>query len=446
MSSSRTSATSFGSVGIGSGELTDTKLHYRPLPVGPITATCFLYDCIMFIIYCPEHDRILLMENKRTKISFLPFIVMPEGMTWDKASEMGIDAIIGRKMDTEMDQRQAEAIRPHYEMSYLHILRIQTSAERYYSRIAQYVKLEKSEGFECCKNTDHHSWYKASELIFDQLIDCWGPEVKLLPLMISEKSKLIDEIPLERAFTMLTESGHQDFLLSNNIKAEHVVEIYEDFLHHCYPSIYMCYRSFQSYMIKHGFNKQDKRLQYFFNACLPPQRTYIDFNDFLIGVVAMEPQCDSLLDDRIAFVFQYYDVGKRNSLNIDEFVVMLQDMNPEMSNDELKVLVQQKAVEIGLDSNRIQFENLRQAVKSGLIDLSSICKSRKSIISQISMLFRLRHGRNEAKGEMSESKVESKDKCPRCAKGEYRWATNAITIDTEGRCVRPVLLKFGKFD
>ena len=435
-SKTRTSGTSLGSVGIGGAN--KDYLVYRLTPEGVTHTTSSLYDCVMFIIYCPEHDKILLNNNERTKIAFLPFVILRDGVTWDKASVEGVDAIIGRKMDTEMDPKLAEKIRPKYRMSYLHILRIQSSTERYYTRITQFVHLLKSDGFQCCVKMQTLDWFKASDILHEKIDNCWSTEINsLTSMMVNKDHKMIEEYPLECAFRMLTckKYGNQAMLLQNKIKAEHVIEIYEDYLCHCYPAYYMSYRSFKSYLVKYGYEKSDRRLRYLFNACQQKPSSYITFDEFIIAMVATEPTCSNMMEARIRFVFRYYDIDKNGNLSCDEFVALLQDINPKMDKKELALYAENKASSVGIKNGHIRFEDFKKAVENGSLDLGDVCKGKKSTIVQISRLLKLKQKKTD---EISVSEMKhERNKCLQCSRPNYKYGANLVTIDTEGCCVQP---------
>lgn len=187
---------SLGSIGLG---CSGTSFYrYRLLPEGRTQVTASLYDCIAFVIYCEEHDRILLAHHSdTTKIAWLPFVVQPEGETWVSAAHAGVNAIIGRRDNTELDATSAERLKPHYKLTYLHIERVQSSTERFYTRVTHFVHLKQSEGFKCCKDVDHLCWVKAVDVLHDQVKDIWSPEARSLAArMASKEAHITHEVNL----------------------------------------------------------------------------------------------------------------------------------------------------------------------------------------------------------------------------------------------------------
>ena len=41
-----------------------------------------VYDAIVYLIYCPEHDKIAVTNVERARCVWLPFAILPESVTW----------------------------------------------------------------------------------------------------------------------------------------------------------------------------------------------------------------------------------------------------------------------------------------------------------------------------------------------------------------------------
>ena len=119
--STSTSFESIGSIGIGKTTTTaqspsspNTKLiqdipRLRPEDGGALPDYICLYDCIVYYMMCPNHDRIAITRLKRVRnssnrdrrIIWLPFIVLPDHVTWEQAANDGLTLLFGYKDDED---------------------------------------------------------------------------------------------------------------------------------------------------------------------------------------------------------------------------------------------------------------------------------------------------------------------------------------------------------
>src|SRR5699024_9852812 len=143
-----------------------------------------------------------------------------------------------------------------------------------------------------------------------------------------QECKLISEVNCESLYNhpMLEQSAEQELLKSYHIRWEHILEIYENFLEHCYPSCYMSFESFKYYLIKYGFDRNDSRFRYLFNAFSLYGNDYLDFHEILCGIIIMEPSKALNTEARLKFIFRYYDTARRGYLTIDGFVALVRDI------------------------------------------------------------------------------------------------------------------------
>src|SRR5690606_33993886 len=141
----------------------------RPLPEGSVGLTEPVYDCVVYLIYCAVHDRIAVTNVDKAQCVWLPFVPLPEGVTWEKASHDGVATLIGRQ-DAEMDAEAAARTTPIYQMSYLHILRLQmASSQRMVARVARFIHLQPSEHWKCCQNSPRIHWIPAGDILANRV-------------------------------------------------------------------------------------------------------------------------------------------------------------------------------------------------------------------------------------------------------------------------------------
>ena len=276
------------------------------IPEGATVVGEPLYNCIVFLIYCPEHDQIAVTNVDRCKCIWLPFVVLPDFTTWDQASHDGVAMLIGRN-DAEMDAEEAERTRPLYHMTYLHMLRLQMPSKRHVLRLTRFVRLVKSEHFQCCQNTYRVHWLPFQMVLTNMITKLWGPELPILTSMvISPHPRIITEFTLANAlhYFNLDESCEQQLLRESKVTPNLIYKIYIDYVEHCYPSFYMCFEAFRAYFIKYGWPRDDAKLAQLYITFRVNQRSFVDFHEFLVGLVVLEPTCSSHLEVRSYFIFK----------------------------------------------------------------------------------------------------------------------------------------------
>lgn len=174
---------------------------------------------------------------------------------------------MGRR-EAEMDARGCGGggRLPNFDLTLIHVARVQISSERIILRLSYLVTLKPTEGFGCCERIGRLSWPTIDEILHDGLENVWGPEVKISASYISTpKSKIFHEYSLERMpLALLSKPANFEPCLTQLVKsakitAEQMLLIFEDYLDHCFPSLYMSLESFKAYLIRFGFAKTDQR-------------------------------------------------------------------------------------------------------------------------------------------------------------------------------------------
>ena len=303
------SQTSVGSVGIGYNQVTrnEEDIVARLCPEGGVPHNMQSYDCIVYLMYCSVHDRIAVTNVERTKVVWFPFVAMTENVTWEQASMDGVAMLLGKR-DAELDSKLQGKL-PKFQMSNLHVLRVQMPFERFFIRIAQFVNIEKSEEFICCESNRNLVWVPASDILNDRIENLWGPEVKLFTTMlINPEQKFIYEYSIENALKFVNGDQSQTYqsklLTSCKMQIDTVMSIYDEFVDHCFPSFFMSLDSFKTFLIKFGYPKNDPRFPWIFNAVGYNRKGFIDFTEFLIGLVCMEPSTENG-EARLRMLFRY---------------------------------------------------------------------------------------------------------------------------------------------
>ncbi|KAF7488152.1 Serine/threonine-protein phosphatase PP-X -like protein 2 [Sarcoptes scabiei] len=427
-----------------------------------------IYDAIVYLIYCDEHDKIAVTNVERARCVWFPFVYLPENQTWMQAAKNGLDLIIGRK-DAEMDAAESAKQAPLYSIGFLNVLRIQLPLEKYITRLAMIVCLKKSpnSSFQCCQRSMRINWIRASDILTDRIDKIWGPELKNFTKMsqelasdpnddqkIAKPRTLITEFSLQNSFyhyMVENNSPEKKLLQASHIKPEHIAEIYENFVEHCYPSFYMSYESFKFYLIKYGFGHHDERLPFLFRAFSLYNNDFLHFHEVLLGLIAMEPSAKHLTEGRLNFIFRYYDTSNNGYLKLDEFIVMVTDIqrykpktsSETLSENRLKAKIENAIRCVGMKNERISKDNFIKAVLSDSFQHTEyLCRSPKPILTQISRLMqaRLEEKSKSLTDRLSTHSRSKRGNCIRCREQNYSYCLHCVTFDTSGRCVKPTII------
>ncbi|KAI2803038.1 hypothetical protein BLOT_007161 [Blomia tropicalis] len=438
------------SVGIGSsvvisGRPSSTTELPHLSPEGAALLNEPLYDCIIYLIYCPEHDKIAVTNIEKSKCTWLPFVILPDDVTWQMASHDGVETLIGRN-DAEMEAEEAERTAPIYEMHIIHLLRLMMPNNKTVVRLAQFVHLLKNEFFPCCQGTDRVNWLPASDILSDRIEKAWGPELRILSAMLtSPQQHIIIEFGTNNAlyYFNLDKSPEQILLKANKLTAEKILDIFTDYVEHCYPAFYMCFESFRAYMLKYGHSNDLGKLSRLYHAFCILGRPFIEFHEFLIGLIALEPNSANKLEARAQLVFRYYDIDRRGSLNAQNVTNVMKDANPSFS--VAKITVETQRLLKGRPNHSLSYNDFYTTFFSQSdCPLNHICRSNQSIVSQISASIEAnqieRNRINNSTDGVLRAQRSTKGTCWSCRAQQYEYATHYVTIDTSGRCVEPSIM------
>ncbi|OTF71407.1 hypothetical protein BLA29_011672, partial [Euroglyphus maynei] len=200
-----------GSIGIGtSSPLTPNKLiadipRLRPED-GALPDHVSLYDCIVYFMMCPNHDRIAITRLKRgrnsnrDRIIWLPFIVLPDHVTWEQAANDGLIMLFGYKDDE--DSLSIAAHGGHSKLAPMQVtpmqfLRVQMSGDRYYIRYTHFVHMEKQGDYVCCQDIEQSdrssviTWMSMNEIVQNE--NLWGPEMLNFTEKLAEQMTVSDD-------------------------------------------------------------------------------------------------------------------------------------------------------------------------------------------------------------------------------------------------------------
>ncbi|KAH9415422.1 hypothetical protein DERP_010278 [Dermatophagoides pteronyssinus] len=530
------------SIGIGtiqqqsSSSSTSSSIHLPPrcdfvarlTPEGyhgdQLLTSTSVYDCIVYVIYCPKHDRIAVTNVKKMGCIWLPFVSLIDNIndnqtTWQQASHNGVAILIGRQ-DPELDAKEAERLAPKYTMQYLQILRIQVPIKsssssssssspttspklmmttKTITRITQFVHLQSYD--HCCEDTMRVNWFKSTEILSRKIDKIWGPEIYTMLHTLDTSSsllsaKIIEEIPLSYALDLLKQSDTDEYdaLKYFNLANNHdiIIKIYGNFIQHCFPSTMMSLESFRSYFIKNCDSSLDKnRLLPLFRSFISSKKSetkqtnkhfnddFIDFHEFLIGLIVIDPQTSDTLMARIRFIFRYYDYGRKNHLDYMDLMKMFKDIHPDYNNSMINELLDQFRRTLPPPStstnnnNMITFENFAESIQKNQsttlktkLQLNNLCRMKESLLMRLmktknknnnkknltennnklerskSISTKQQQQQQQQKQEQSKKK-KSMNKCQRCYQQSsilYRIGSHCVTLNKNGRCIEPKII------
>ena len=452
------SSSSISSMGIGTGgnlaNQADTVL-VKVLPAGTIPEGRTIYDCIVYLFYCPVHDRFAIASHGR--VVWLPFAVLQANMTNIQAASEGMAIFLGCR-DREADGDQTFMKMPNTSLQqFFHILHIQlvTSGQSCH-RFAYFVQVDPTEGYQCCQPSARLTWIQTNDILQDQIEGLWGPEVKLfIQILIQPVPVYIEEFTREHALYLLTvpdrKLRYQSKMLSScNLNQDQILALFENYVEHCFPSTYMSVESFKCYLIKYGYSQTDPRFPWLFNAIAYNKKGYIDFNEFLVGLLCLEPSTDHI-EGRFRLLFRYYDVDQDDYLNVDEFLCLLRDTNPQATSAELYEFLEQ-ARQYGMQQGRLSYDEFQKAIQSGkLHGTDSLCRSPKPIISKAVI-----HGKRSLNSSSekvtnmatsNQTKIQKRRKakgvCTGCREQKIDFCLHTVYLDMASMCQKPMRIKEG---
>ncbi|XP_027193705.1 uncharacterized protein LOC113788451 [Dermatophagoides pteronyssinus] len=436
--SSSSSFESIGSIGIGSSSgisgspgikliLDITRL--RPED-GTLPENVSLYDCIVYFMMCPNHDRIAITRlkrgrnNNRDSIIWLPFIVLQDNVTWEQAAQDGLTMLFGYRDDEDSMQIVNGGVSklPPMQVTPMQFLRFQMSGDRYFIRYTHFVHMEKQGDYVCCQDIEQSdrssviTWMTMNEIVQNEYL--WGPEMLNFTEKLAEQmttslddtltgsqigggstvnDQLIDlqinEQTLDDVCEILTDKIFGKFLTACKMTNETVIAIYEEYMEHCWPSTLMCMAAFKTFLIRYGYSRSDTSAQeWIFNALDINRLGYLDFNQILIGIVCLDPNTSNEHSIRLKMIFRFYALEKNDELSFEEFVSLVHDLYPNLETKKLRQMVEDLEKKIrdlnnivgsgGGSAQPITFQIFEQAIRNRILKgTEKLVRSTKSIIT-----------------------------------------------------------------
>ncbi|OTF72358.1 hypothetical protein BLA29_010875, partial [Euroglyphus maynei] len=209
-------------------------------------------------------------------------------------------------------------------------------------------------------------------------------------------------------------------------------KIYSDFLEHCFPSFYMTYWSFCSYMNDY-FQECDTLLQ-LFQAFNSNRCGYLTFQEFFTGIVSIEPHCPNTML-RLRFIFRYYDVERRDQLDHNDMQRIFRDLN--LNEQTLNTLM-------ATIRFPINFEQFVQLVSKDMIRTELLCRASSPLLVHICQNFQRRNDTRISSYRKSRSESsqhfhhqqssagildKSRGPCLACRERNYEFGSHCVRFD-----------------
>ncbi|KAF7496516.1 hypothetical protein SSS_02651 [Sarcoptes scabiei] len=438
------SSSSIESVGIGRTPFKADLDVVRLRPEDGIPEHIKIYDCIAYLMICFQHNKIAVNNIENGKVIWLPFVSMQqEGITWQQAAREGVVKLIGKR-DAELEAKLAKI--PKFEANPLHFMRIEMPENKFYIRYSFFVNIEKSNERPCCEDNELINWIAFSEI--PQLDNIWGPELKEFAKMLFHAEFKIQELNLEDQIRILSDKTWGAFLVAQKISQTKLIALYEEFIEHCYPSIYMCQESLKSFLIHFGYSKLDNRYPAIFNSFDFKRRGFIDFNEFVLGLVCMEPTIDNDHPFRIQMLFRFYNTDNTGELSFKDLQSLIRDLNlNEIDPKRISVLADEIWKKIR-DKDRLSLEAFEKAIQKRIIKgTEKLLISSKPILQLVMEKNKIKHHHQDRssksirkpKSKLSPTARE-KGVCNSCRPQNYQICLHCVCFDSDGRCVKPLRL------
>ena len=389
-----------------------------------------LYDVVAFIIHCDIHQRLAIISSERA--CWFPFIAMNTNHSYEENGNNGLQMIL------RYNNENSEAL-SQLKLDYLQVYRCQLPQSlKFITRVLYYCKIEKyleRSDFKCCQQYKKISWVPIVNIQNNQYENIWGIElIQASKYIVEPKSPLlinftaINEQSLLYALFFMPRDKPKNIeeaaLKSLNLTEVDIERIYYDFVKHCFPAFGMTLTSFNEYFNKIGIPlNKDIRL---FNAFNYNRNGWLTFHEFLMGIACYEPE--GMHDEnRVKFIFRYYDTDKDGYLTVDELIQMTMDINPNDDNQEILAKTKETVIRFGTD-NRIPFQKFSQAIgQKKYRGTSSLVRSKQTIFNRISSR-QADRAKNQYEFRASVKK-RYKGICPSCRRKKYKLATNIMTVE-----------------
>lgn len=192
-----------------------------------------------------------------------------------------------------------------------------------------------------------------------------------------------------------------------------VLKLYSDFVQHCYPATSMTLASYRAYAatIKLDVYLSDEKLASAFQASNYKAKGYLTFNEFLLGLVSLDP--GSVHNRaRYSFVFRYYNSAGDGALSRADMSRLLADTR---TFAQWK-MPDETALSLAAFVEEVTTERLKGT--------SALCRSKRSIVKLIKdgTAYEL------IRGSAGDAVAQLEATCTRCRPKTYSLAVHTLDL------------------
>ena len=126
-----------------------------------------------------------------------------------------------------------------------------------------------------------------------------------------------------------TTASFMEYVASAKFSDEVVLQLYSDYVQHCYPATSMTAAAYRAYLasIQLDVHLSEAKQSSLFQASNYKTRGFLSFNELLLGLVSLDP-ASAHCRARYAFVFRYYNSAGDGALSKADMGRLLADTRP----------------------------------------------------------------------------------------------------------------------
>lgn len=409
-----------------------------------------MYDCILFLIYCIEHDRFAVTNvNDDHHTIWLPF-VSREGNDWSRASELGLLSMFEKR---DPDGVVTNHVNISHTTKMIELCHIQTVNGRWIQRATQFVTITRCQ--KTCQPINSIQWMNAGNILKDDSA-IWGPEFrKYLEHLERHYCELqVVEYPIDSVLRYhLSYNNHHErmdqtesvatlsgMMKARNLSLKLLTDLYEHYLRHTFPSYYMNFGSFKIYLQKCGFKSEtiSAQAKQLFSCCLMRSNrdcngaTYVDFHDICYLLLALDPEIPDENKYRQAFVTQFMEQQQNSSHE--------EHSSTSSHRHKCKHSSLSKVYSMVINRHHGHHQTNAKSIDTNEWATTNVpVKLFRSIFTKFAKI-----KKKQTERLKSDKTNLTRGLCRNCRVKSFEYGQHCIMFDSMGRCVEPKIILNGK--
>lgn len=412
------------------------------------------YDCAAMMLICSRHDRIALSELKSKKGIWFPHVPTKIGQGYSEAMNNYLKQLLTDK--GQNDPRVNNSFKPP-PAQLISILNIQMPIYLDFVKRMLFLVIiaDDDERIEVCARNEGLIWVSFDSI--DQIPSMWGPEPSICLSNYLNNTNTLDfyECSVKDLISYIQSDGaRQQMIRMCGITEKEIINLYGEFMQHCFPSQYMNFYSFSQFVANHDLRlvSKDCHLTNIFRALAVTNKSHINFYELLVGMAAMDKKMvhgNRIGEIRVGYIFRYYNNSDSNSLNFGDlkllmFDVMLAKQNPNGVADLEKELSNVYSIFGKTTRDPIPYKTFVKAV--GNLQIRGTSLLFRAVEDRPLGTLLMKCGPNTVKlMEMKQDKQWAKNLklqqlkgiCMRCKDKRYTLAAHFVRVLTDGTAAEP---------